>query len=144
MWTVIIVGVILFVIIKFIADSNKVSNQNTQNGGLINKHKSFADYCDNPLSTFRMELVKNTGSILEYRLPIKNDYGLKGYIHFGIEDKFTVVVFCSAVSANGSRHKGFMREVKNWQTMDSDDYNQIFESMMSAMTSSDDFAKLDL
>lgn len=143
MLVLIIIGAIFLMIIKFVFDGNKASNLNSQNGGLINKHKAFVEYCDNPLSVFRMELVENTGSVLEYRLAIQDDSTLKGYIHFGLKDRFAVIVFCSAVSINGYRHQGFMREIKNWRSMNSNNYNQIFESMIASMTSTDDFSKLN-
>jgi hypothetical protein len=139
----VILGIVAFIIYRFSSDQNKIVKNNINNGGLINKHKTFVQYCDNPLSSTRMELVTNNGSTLEYRIPIKKDNKLKGYIHFGLKDTFTVIIFCNAVSVNGFNHKGFIKELPNWKNIKYDDYDKILSSMISSMTSTHEFKNLD-
>ncbi|OFY42378.1 MAG: hypothetical protein A2X18_10855 [Bacteroidetes bacterium GWF2_40_14] len=139
---IIIAGVVIYSIIRFAIDYYNTAQKNTLKGGLITKHQAFAEYCASPLRMNRMELVINSGDRLEYRLPIKNNDAIVGYIHFGIYDVFTVVAYCKAVSKNGYTHKGFSKEINNWRNFDSTDYDPIFESLFAAIVNSKDFQLL--
>lgn len=44
MWWIIIIGVILFVIIKFASDNNKQANAVAKQGGMRNKYRTLVDF----------------------------------------------------------------------------------------------------
>ncbi len=44
MWWVIIIGVILFIIIKFASDNNKQANAVAKQGGMRNKYRTLVDF----------------------------------------------------------------------------------------------------
>lgn len=147
---VIITVVVLAIIFNFIGDKNKVIEQNIKNGGLKAKFPNFVRYCEAPLSASsnrKMELVKDTGSKLEYKLPIKKEDEIKGYFYLGIESSFNTIVYCYAVSNNGTKHKGLMHELKNpmripnYEPMEFE-YSDIFNKILAQMVSSKEFQKL--
>ena len=144
---VVIIGIIIY---KFSSDKNQIENRNLQNGGLITKFPNFVSYCEGSLSVIserKMQLVMNTGSKLEYNLPIKEQNELKGHIHFGIESSLTTIAYCYATSLNGYRHKGLMREIENpfrlpnFEPMEYE-YGEIFDRLIALMASTTEFQKL--
>lgn len=135
--------VVIISIILFSIDYKEKTAKSEKNGGLKTKYKGFVDYVDEPLRVNKMELVTNTGNRLEYRFPIRKNNQLLGYIHLGIYDVYTSIIYCNAVSINGYKHKGFSKEIKNLNFLEPSDYDQLFHSFLVAITNSDDFYKLE-
>lgn len=145
----IIFGIIIFIIISFQSDKNKVAIKNLEKGGLIKKYPEFVKFCTDPLSIYeetKMQFVRDTGRYLEYKLPIKRDSQLRGYIYYGLENSFGTFAYCYAISTNGYKTEKSFIEIKPLLSdfeLSQYEYRELFDNLLKSSLFSSNYKKLN-
>lgn len=144
---VIILAVIIVVIYLFQSDKKTVIETNLKNGGLIAKFPNFVSFCTSPLSMYeemKMELFRDTGRYLEYKMTIRRNNQIRGYINYGLENSFGTFAYCYATSTNGYKTKKPFVEIKNRiLELDEFEYRELFDRLLKQAFLSCDYRKLN-
>lgn len=143
----IIAGVIIFIIYLFQSDINDAKIKNIRHGGLATRFPNFITYTKQAYTTTEpfLQFVKDDGRYLEYRFPVKVNNYIAGYYYLGIESVFGTFAYVYAISSNGKKINGYMREIHNGrnnsipsdQTVEA--YKVIFDTLIIQMEMSKDF-----
>lgn len=145
----IIAAVIVFIIYLFQSDKKEVKTKILQTGGLATRFPNFILYTRQAYTTSEpyLKFVKDDGQYLEYRFPVRGNQDIAGHYHLGIESVFGTFAYVFAVSSNGNKINGYMRELHNGKNnglpidRTIDEYEVIFDSLITQMEKSKDFEK---
>jgi hypothetical protein len=96
----------------------------------------------------KMEFVRDTGRYLEYRLRVKRNNQLRGYIYYGLENSFGTFAICYAFSTNGYKTKKSFNEIKNPlqipnYELSQFEYQTLFDELLQNSLMSNDYKKLN-
>ena len=149
---IIILAAGIFLFYLFNNDKKDVKNNAIQRGGLKSVYPNFVRYIETENSGKYLEeltlisveiknltLTKDDGEYLEYRFPISDNNGIRGYYHIGIHHTFGTFAYCFAINAMNKKINGLMSELHNGRTTSAprdrniDNYRSIFTSLITSM-----------
>lgn len=141
---------LIFIIFLFQSDKKEVKSKNLQRGGLTKRFPNFVAYSKQAYTTGDpyLQFVKDDGQYLEYRFPVRGNHGIAGHYHLGIQNSFGTYAYVFAINSSGRKINGFIRELHNGRNYSIpedrtiEDYENIFDTLISQMEKTKDFEKL--